>query len=173
MLQIENELYAPIRPKRVTRSGETPSDALQRGGIEYIEVRSLDINPFSPIGVDEQQVRFLGNVSDLPQRLSRTQIFVLATHWEGMPLALVEGMAAGCACVVSDVIGAREVVTPEVNGLRVQESDPGSMADALQRLLQDPALAQRLGSAARAHALSHYGREQMWGQYQGLLPVKA
>ena len=37
----------------------------------------------------------------------------------------------------------------------------------------DPALAQRLGSAARAHALSHYGREQMWGQYQGLLPLKA
>ncbi|XNM78900.1 hypothetical protein ACLK19_17895 [Escherichia coli] len=51
-------MYAPIRPKRVTRSGESP-DALLRGGIEYIEVRSLDINPFSPIGVDEQQVRFL------------------------------------------------------------------------------------------------------------------
>ncbi|PVY80671.1 glutamate--cysteine ligase [Pantoea ananatis] len=59
VLQIENELYAPIRPKRVTRSGEAPSDALQRGGIEYIEVRSMDINPFSPIGVDENQVRFL------------------------------------------------------------------------------------------------------------------
>lgn len=59
VLQIENELYAPIRPKRVTRSGEAPSDALQRGGIEYIEVRSLDINPFSPIGVDADQVRFL------------------------------------------------------------------------------------------------------------------
>lgn len=59
VLQIENELYAPIRPKRVTRSGESPSDALVRGGIEYIEVRSLDINPFSPTGVDEQQVRFL------------------------------------------------------------------------------------------------------------------
>lgn len=59
VLQIENELYAPIRPKRVTRSGEAPSDALQRGGIEYIEVRSMDTNPFSPIGVDENQVRFL------------------------------------------------------------------------------------------------------------------
>ncbi len=58
-LPVENKLYAPIRPKRVTRSGESPSDALLRGGIEYIEVRSLDINPFSPIGVDEQQVRFL------------------------------------------------------------------------------------------------------------------
>ncbi|EOS92717.1 glutamate--cysteine ligase [Erwinia tracheiphila] len=59
VLQIENEFYAPIRPKRVMRSGENPSDALLRGGIEYIEVRSLDINPFSPIGVDEDQVRFL------------------------------------------------------------------------------------------------------------------
>ncbi|OKP02991.1 glutamate--cysteine ligase [Xenorhabdus eapokensis] len=59
VLQIENELYAPIRPKRVTKEEESPSDALLRGGIEYIEVRSLDINPFSPIGVDETQIRFL------------------------------------------------------------------------------------------------------------------
>jgi len=59
VLQIENELYAPIRPKRVTKSGESPSDALQRGGIEYIEVRSLDINPFSAVGIDEVQARFL------------------------------------------------------------------------------------------------------------------
>ena len=59
VLQIENELYAPIRPKRVTRDGESPSDALLRAGIEYIEVRSLDINPFSPIGVEAEQCRFL------------------------------------------------------------------------------------------------------------------
>ncbi|WP_413110943.1 glutamate--cysteine ligase [Thaumasiovibrio sp. DFM-14] len=59
ILQIENELYAPIRPKRVAESGEKPSQALQRGGVEYIEVRSLDVNPFSPVGIDEQQVRFL------------------------------------------------------------------------------------------------------------------
>lgn len=59
VLQSEHELYAPIRPKRVTRVGESPSDALVRAGIEYIEVRSLDINPFSPIGIDQQQARFL------------------------------------------------------------------------------------------------------------------
>jgi glutamate--cysteine ligase len=59
VLQIENELYAPIRPKRVARSGEKPSEALERGGVEYIEVRSLDVNPFSPVGIDEDQVRFL------------------------------------------------------------------------------------------------------------------
>ncbi len=59
VLQIENELYAPIRAKRVAHSGEKPSEALKRGGVEYIEVRSLDVNPFSPIGITEEQVRFL------------------------------------------------------------------------------------------------------------------
>ncbi|VFP87189.1 Glutamate--cysteine ligase [Candidatus Erwinia haradaeae] len=59
ILQIENELYIPIRPKRVTRCREAQSDALQRRGIEYVEVRSLDVNPFSPIGVSSEQIRFL------------------------------------------------------------------------------------------------------------------
>jgi len=59
VLQIENELYAPIRPKRVANADEKPSQALKRAGVEYIEVRSLDVNPFSPVGVTEQQVRFL------------------------------------------------------------------------------------------------------------------
>ena len=59
VLQIENELYAPIRAKRVSEQGEKPSEALKRGGVEYIEVRSLDVNPFSPIGITEEQIRFL------------------------------------------------------------------------------------------------------------------
>lgn len=59
VLQIENEFYAPIRPKRVVKKDETASDALLRGGVEYIEVRSLDVNPFSPVGIDEEQARFL------------------------------------------------------------------------------------------------------------------
>ncbi len=59
VLQIENELYAPIRPKRVARLGEKPSEALVRGGVEYLEIRSLDVNPYSPIGITAQQVAFL------------------------------------------------------------------------------------------------------------------
>ncbi|MGR3972349.1 glutamate--cysteine ligase [Shewanella sp. 1180_01] len=59
VLQIENEFYSPIRAKRVTRSGEKPSEALARAGVEYIEVRALDVNPFSPIGIEATQVRFL------------------------------------------------------------------------------------------------------------------
>ncbi|WP_299490502.1 glutamate--cysteine ligase [uncultured Shewanella sp.] len=59
ILQIENEFYSPIRAKRVALSGEKPSEALARGGVEYIEVRALDVNPFSEIGISEEQVRFL------------------------------------------------------------------------------------------------------------------
>ena len=59
ILQIENEFYSDIRPKRVTRSGEKPIHALQQRGVEYIEVRVLDINPFLPVGIDAQQIRFL------------------------------------------------------------------------------------------------------------------
>ena len=59
VLQIENELYAPIRPKRVAKSGQKPSEALAEQGVEYIEVRSLDLNPFSDIGITKTQIRFL------------------------------------------------------------------------------------------------------------------
>ncbi|WP_019028546.1 glutamate--cysteine ligase [Colwellia piezophila] len=59
VLQIENELYAPIRPKRVAKSGEKPSVALGERGVEYIEVRALDVNPFSDTGISIEQVHFL------------------------------------------------------------------------------------------------------------------
>lgn len=59
LLQIENEYYASMRPKRVARSGERPSHALKSRGVEYIELRSLDLNPFLPVGIDECGIRFL------------------------------------------------------------------------------------------------------------------
>lgn len=59
ILQLENELYAPIRPKRTPRAGERTLSALEHRGIEYIELRTLDINQFTPLGVDIQQLRFL------------------------------------------------------------------------------------------------------------------
>lgn len=59
LLQIENEFYSPIRPKRVARSGETALGALRRDGIEYIEVRCIDVNPFLPLGIDAEQIRFI------------------------------------------------------------------------------------------------------------------
>jgi glutamate--cysteine ligase len=59
LLQIENEFYGTIRPKRPVRSGERPLTALKSRGVEYVEVRCLDLNPFLPAGIDEVEARFL------------------------------------------------------------------------------------------------------------------
>ncbi|HET9330931.1 MAG TPA: glutamate--cysteine ligase [Steroidobacteraceae bacterium] len=59
ILQIENEYYSFIRPKRVARSGERPTKALKRAGVEYVEVRALDVSAFDPVGVNQNKLRFL------------------------------------------------------------------------------------------------------------------
>jgi len=59
LLQIENEFYSPIRPKRTAASGETPLEALHNNGVEYIEVRCVDLNPLAACGIDRETIRFL------------------------------------------------------------------------------------------------------------------
>jgi len=59
ILQIENEYYSEIRPKRITLAEEKPVIALSKRGVEYVEVRILDSNPLLPVGIDEQQMHFL------------------------------------------------------------------------------------------------------------------
>lgn len=59
LLQIENEFYSTIRPKRTARSGETALGALADRGVEYIEVRCIDLNPYEPLGITLEQIQFL------------------------------------------------------------------------------------------------------------------
>ncbi|MGM9515062.1 glutamate--cysteine ligase [Roseateles sp. DB2] len=59
LLQIENEFYGTIRPKRVIRSGERPLHALRERGVEYVEVRCMDLDPFEPVGISASTMRFI------------------------------------------------------------------------------------------------------------------
>jgi len=59
LLQIENEFYGTIRPKRVIRSGERPLHALRERGVEYVEVRCMDLDPFEPVGINARTMRLL------------------------------------------------------------------------------------------------------------------
>lgn len=59
ILQIENEFYSTIRPKQITESGEKPTLALKRRGVCYVEMRSLDLDVFNPIGIDEDKAYFI------------------------------------------------------------------------------------------------------------------
>lgn len=114
------------------------------------------------------QVRMPGVVRDVPQRLMAQRICVLSTHYEGMPLALIEGMAAGCAVVGSAVPGVREVLRDGVEGHLVPEGDADALADVLERLLRDDAHAAALGAAARRAAVERYGRALMNRRYERL-----
>ena len=63
VLQIENEYYSLVRPKQVPEAGETPSQALQNRGVGYVELRAVDVNPYSPIGIDETTAGFLESLA--------------------------------------------------------------------------------------------------------------
>lgn len=116
----------------------------------------------------QNQVQFLGRVQELHKLLMLHQIFVLSTHYEGMPLALIEAMAAGCACIATDVIGVRGVIEDGITGLLVPENDPHALAAALSRLMRDPVLASKLSLNAREKAFSSYSLTQMQSSYASL-----
>ncbi len=115
------------------------------------------------------QVQFIGHCADVPGLLMGQQICVLSTHYEGMPLSLIEGMAAGCAVVGSRVVGVQEVIVPGRTGLLAEPGDAASLADALQRLLTDTPAAARMAAAAREDAVAHYGLPTMTARYEALL----
>lgn len=63
VLQIENEYYSLVRPKQVPQAGETPSQALKNRGVGYVELRAVDVNPYSAIGIDETTAGFLESLA--------------------------------------------------------------------------------------------------------------
>jgi glycosyltransferase involved in cell wall biosynthesis len=117
----------------------------------------------------EAQVRFLGHCPDVPALLMSHQLCVLSSHYEGMPLSLVEGMAAGCAVVGSAVPGIAELIHDGVNGRLVPHGDARALADVLEELLRDSVRAAALARAARQDVLNHYTLEHMTAQYADLL----
>ncbi|MFY8117179.1 MAG: glycosyltransferase [Roseateles sp.] len=115
------------------------------------------------------QVEFLGQHPQVPSLLMSSRVFVLSTRWEGMPLALVEGMAAACACVATAAPGVEGVLETERTGLLVPPGDADALAEALWRLFTDEDLAQRLGSAAREQACQAHGLALMRDRYAAVI----
>jgi glycosyltransferase involved in cell wall biosynthesis len=94
------------------------------------------------------RVQFLGFRTDIPQLLQAADIFVLPSRYEAMPLSIIEAMAAGLPCIVSDTGENALMIENEVNGLIVPIEDVKSLADAMERLLEDPQLCRMMGRAS-------------------------
>lgn len=104
----------------------------------------------------QERVVFLGSRGDIPALLAASDLFVLPSLWEGMPMALLEAMASGLPVVASGVSGTREVVEPDRSGVIVPPGDIGALADGIVRVLSQPAFASSLGQAARVRVEDCY-----------------
>lgn len=102
------------------------------------------------------RVRFLGYRGDVPALLRAADVFVLASHREGMPRSIIEAMLSGLPVVTTNIRGAREEVVEGETGFLVPVRDPAALAAALQNLATDLALCQRQGAAGRARAEALY-----------------
>jgi glycosyltransferase involved in cell wall biosynthesis/GT2 family glycosyltransferase len=110
-------------------------------------------------------VRFEGIRFDVDQLLRASDIFVLPSLREGLPLALLDAMAAGTAVVATAVGGIREILVNEQNGLVVPPADASLLSRALLRLLADEALRKRCGDAARELMAQEYTIDRMCEDY--------
>jgi glycosyltransferase involved in cell wall biosynthesis len=116
----------------------------------------------------QQRVHFLGNRSDVPALLAAADVTVLTSDWEGLPIAVLESLAAGRPVVASDVDGVREVLGGG-GGRLVPPRNPAATAAALRELLLDPATRAESASAGLATIRRDFDPLRMMASYDELL----
>ncbi|HEY9514722.1 MAG TPA: glycosyltransferase family 4 protein [Gemmatimonadaceae bacterium] len=157
---------------KLRRAGELESVpwrlAIAGRGDEDSSLRALAVAE----GLSER-VTLLGYRKDVPDILAAADLFVMPSLSEGLPLALVEAMAAGLPVVASDVGGIPEVADRGCEAILVPPGDPTMLAEALGRLLRDGAARASLGAAARSRALRDFSVTRMCDAYERLYRAPA
>jgi glutamate--cysteine ligase len=170
LLQVENEFYSTVRPKRVIRPGERPLHALRERGVEYIEVRCMDLDPFEPVGIAESTMRFIDVfllhclLSDSPPD-TPAEIAALARNQERVAargrepgLRLLRGGDGGEVAMTQwaqELLDAFERIARALDALHGGASHRDAVAQARAGLAEP----QRLPSARLLHDLSAAGQE--------------
>ncbi len=117
------------------------------------------------LGVSDR-VKFLGNRLDVAEILSKSQIFMLLSHYEGLPISIVEGMRAGLPIVASNVGGVSEQVLDGKNGLLVPRQDLAATVAALMKLIDNPKLRLSMANESRQHFLNSFNIDRTLAQTQ-------
>lgn len=122
-----------------------------------------------------RQVVFEGfrNNAELALCYAETDAFVLASFAEGVPLVLMEAMAAGVPCIASRITGIPELIEDEVSGLLVTPADEGAIAGAIGRLMDDAALYRRISENARRRVLDQYDRKENTARLAAIFRARA
>jgi glycosyltransferase involved in cell wall biosynthesis len=115
-----------------------------------------------------KRIHFLGVRSDVPDVLQASDVFVLASDYEGNPLTVMEAMAAGLPVVATAVGGIPELVVHEETGLLVEQGSEGDLTRAMSEMAADATLRQVYGAAGQKRALDHFSAEAMAAGYARL-----
>ncbi len=148
----------------------------QRGlSVEMRLIGSPD--PGNPTSVTQQEldqwaaegaVELLGYRKDIAAQYAAANIICLPSYREGLPKSLVEAAACGRAVVTTDVPGCRDAITPDVTGLLVPVKDAVALADAIQALIEDPELRNKMGLAGRVLAVEAFAIEKIVEQHMDI-----
>jgi len=119
------------------------------------------------------KVDILGDRKDIPELLAASHIFVLSSNWEGLPISILEAMRAGLPVIATEVGGVNELVKHQVNGYLTSPQDATTLAEYTQRLIDNPRLRVKQGSAGRTRFELNFTVDKMLNRteqlYQGIL----
>ncbi|MCX7015686.1 MAG: glycosyltransferase family 4 protein [Candidatus Sumerlaeota bacterium] len=186
-------MIAQLRPRKgpetlisamaETRAAVPNSLAVFVGDAEFVESRDYlaELKDLAAREGVESHVKFVGFCDDVPAALALAHVSVLPSRFgEGLPLTLLESMAAGLPIVTTDIPGNREAVRHEENGVLVPPDDPHALAQALIRLFSDTVLRERLGAEGRRLAEEIYDmrlvatrHEELYEEILGRTPKPA
>jgi colanic acid/amylovoran biosynthesis glycosyltransferase len=144
LLECVRRLIAQGRDVHLRLIGDGPD----RGGL-VARIRELGL-------VDRVTVEGWMNQDEVREMYRRADIFALASFAEGVPVVLMEAMAMELPCVATRVTGVPELIQDGIDGLLVTPSDPEELADAIARLIDEPALRRRLAEAGRRRVCGRY-----------------
>jgi glycosyltransferase involved in cell wall biosynthesis len=115
----------------------------------------------------KEKFRFLGYVDpkELVDIYRNARMFVMPSHYEGLPTVLLEAMSCGIPAIATEVSGNLEVIKHCKNGLLIPPKSPRKMADAISLLLEDQKLSKTLGENARRTILENYTWDMIYGKY--------
>jgi glycosyltransferase involved in cell wall biosynthesis len=148
-------------PELVAAMREVPDADLWVVGERLASDRGEDMEAvFAASGLGPR-LRLLGYRADIPAVLAAADIFALPSHFEGLPMSVIEAMLAGLPVVATDIRGPREQVVDGATGLLVPRGEVAALARALCHLAERPDLRARMGAAGRMRALDRYDERKV------------
>lgn len=124
------------------------------------EERAVLERQIEQLGLSER-FQLPGSTYDVPAALAKLDLFVLPSLWEGLPLTLLEAMAAGCPVIAARVDGVPEIIRDGENGMLVPPRDPAALADAILRMIGDRSAGERFADVARQTVTARFTLDRM------------